>query len=95
MQHSRGTETCLQQFNLRILNLGAQSLKVGREDGYRKQLKGFEVLSAVVMSAAILWDIAPFSQYTNRRFGGTYHFHLHGRKSTKQGTSTLECSYPG
>jgi hypothetical protein len=26
------------------------------------------------------WDIAPPGQYANRRFGGTYHLHLHGRK---------------
>jgi hypothetical protein len=29
---------------------------------------------------ANLWDIAPCSPYVNRRFGGSYYIHLHGRK---------------
>jgi hypothetical protein len=32
---------------------------------------GFEVLTAVVMKVTIFQDIAPFSRYMNRRFGGT------------------------
>jgi hypothetical protein len=42
---------------------------------------GVEVLSAVVTNAAIFWDIAECSPYVNRRFGGTYHFNIQGRKS--------------
>jgi hypothetical protein len=43
---------------------------------------GFEVLSAVVMKRTIFWDIAPCSPLkVNRRFGGTYPFHLQGRKN--------------
>jgi hypothetical protein len=37
-------------------------------------LVGFEVLAAVVMNVAICWDIAPCSQYVNRRFGETFFF---------------------
>jgi hypothetical protein len=32
-------------------------------------------------------DIVPCSSYVNRRFGGTYRFHLQGRKSVEQETS--------
>jgi hypothetical protein len=40
--------------------------------------------SLVVMKVAIFWDIAPCSPYVNRSFGGTFHLHLHGRKSAEQ-----------
>jgi hypothetical protein len=36
---------------------------------------------------SIFWYIAPCSPYVNRRFEGTYHIHLQGRKSAKQETS--------
>jgi hypothetical protein len=39
------------------------------------------------MNVAIFWDLAPCSPYVNRRFGGTYHLHLQGRKSLRQETS--------
>jgi hypothetical protein len=39
------------------------------------KLVEFEVLTAVVMKVAIFWDIAPYSPYITRRFGGTYHLH--------------------
>jgi hypothetical protein len=44
---------------------------------------GFEVLTAVVMNVAIVWDIAPCSPYVNRRFEEAYHLHLQGRKSAQ------------
>jgi hypothetical protein len=44
----------------------------------------FELLTAVVMDAVIFWDIALCSPYVNRRFGGTYHLHLQGRKSDER-----------
>jgi hypothetical protein len=44
---------------------------------------GFEVLTEVVPNVAIFWDIAPSSLYVNRRFRGTYHLHLLGRKSAQ------------
>jgi hypothetical protein len=50
---------------------------------------GFEVITAVVMSVAIFWNIAQCSPYVNQRFGGTYHLHLQGRKSEEQETSML------
>jgi hypothetical protein len=38
---------------------------------------GFEVLTAVVMTSIIFWDMTPCSQLSfNRRFGGTYSLHL-------------------
>jgi hypothetical protein len=39
------------------------------------------------MNVAIFWAIAPCSAYVNKRFGGTYHLHLQGRKSAEQETS--------
>jgi hypothetical protein len=48
---------------------------------------GSEDLTAVAMNVTILWDIAPCSPYVNRRFKGTYHLHLQGRKSAGQETS--------
>jgi hypothetical protein len=43
-------------------------------------LVGFEVLTAVVMKSTIFWDIMPCSLLkVNRRFGGTYRLHNHGR----------------
>jgi hypothetical protein len=34
-----------------------------------------------LLIVAIFWNIAPYSSYVNRRFGGTYHLHFQGRKS--------------
>jgi hypothetical protein len=42
---------------------------------------GFEVLTAVVINSAILWDITSFSHLNvNRRFRGTYRLHHQGRQ---------------
>jgi hypothetical protein len=47
-----------------------------------KYCVGFEVLTAVAMQSTIYWDITPCSPLSvNRRFGGTYCLHLHGRKN--------------
>jgi hypothetical protein len=35
------------------------------------------------MNVAIFWVMAPSSKNANRRFGGTYHLHLQGRKSAE------------
>jgi hypothetical protein len=32
----------------------------------------------------------PYSRYVNRRFGGTYHLHVQGRKSAEQETSVQQ-----
>jgi hypothetical protein len=41
---------------------------------------GFEVLTAVVMKSFIFWDVTPCSLLkVDRRFGGTFRFHLQGR----------------
>jgi hypothetical protein len=42
------------------------------------------------MNVAIFWDIAPSNPYVNGRFGGTYHLHLHSRKSSEQETSVQQ-----
>jgi hypothetical protein len=39
------------------------------------------------LNASISSDIAPCSQYVNRRFGGKYFLHFRGRKSDDQETS--------
>jgi hypothetical protein len=54
-------------------------------------IAGFEVLTAVVMIISFLWDIGVCNPYMNRRFGGTYHLHLQGRKSAEQETSVRAC----
>jgi hypothetical protein len=48
---------------------------------------GFEVLTEVVMNAAIFWDMTSCSSYVNRRFRGAYQLHIQGRKSVEQDTS--------
>jgi hypothetical protein len=53
------------------------------------------VLTAVVMIVDIFWDIAPCSSYGKRRYGGTYHPHLRGRKSAEQGIGFLGQQFPG
>jgi hypothetical protein len=50
----------------------------------------FEVLTAVIMNVTIIWDIAPYSPYVNRRFGETYHFNFRSRKSAEQETSVQQ-----
>jgi hypothetical protein len=47
---------------------------------------GFEVLTAVVMNAAIFWNIGPCSPYVNIRVEGVYHLHPQGLKSAEQKT---------
>jgi hypothetical protein len=45
---------------------------------------GSEVPTAVVMKSAVFWDITPCSPLkVNRRFGGTYRLHLHGRRISR------------
>jgi hypothetical protein len=59
-----------------VSELDAQkNIRLNGEDatGRRRKLHGSYV--------AIFWDIAPCSPYVIRRFVGTYHFHLQGRKS--------------
>jgi hypothetical protein len=42
-----------------------------------------------LLNVAIFCDIEPCGQYVNRRFGGTCHIHLQGKKSAEQETSHL------
>jgi hypothetical protein len=47
----------------------------------------FEVFTALTMKNAVFWDVALCrSSGLNRRFGGTYRLHLHGRKIRERGT---------
>jgi hypothetical protein len=42
---------------------------------------GFEVFTAVVLKSIFFWDMTPCSPLNvNRRFGGTYHIHIRGKK---------------
>jgi hypothetical protein len=47
----------------------------------------FEVFTAVTVKNAVFWDVAPCRYCVNRRFGGTYRLHLHGREILEGGTS--------
>jgi hypothetical protein len=48
---------------------------------YYEYIVGFEVFTAVVAKFIIFWDITPCSTLiVNRRFGGTYRFHLQGQR---------------
>jgi hypothetical protein len=49
---------------------------------FRKRL-----VSKRLKKVAIFWDTAPCNQNMNRRFGGTYHLHLQGRKSVEKETN--------
>jgi hypothetical protein len=66
-------------FTLYLLHYAFESLKYVR----------FEALTAVTMKNAVFWDVAPCRYCVNRRFGGTYRLHLHGRKIRKRGCSYL------
>jgi hypothetical protein len=39
------------------------------------------------MKNAVFWDVAPCRSSVNRRFGGTYHINLQGRKIRERETS--------
>jgi hypothetical protein len=39
------------------------------------------------MKNAVFWDVTPCRSCVNRRFGGTYRFHLQGRKIRELGSS--------
>jgi hypothetical protein len=45
------------------------------------------------IDVAIFWDIAPCSRYVYRRFGGTYHVHLQGRKSVEKNTGLAKSDW--
>jgi hypothetical protein len=65
-----------------LMKILSHHLVGGREGKLRKISVGFEVLTAVVMKSTIFWDITPCSPLSiHRRFGGTYRFHLQGRKN--------------
>jgi hypothetical protein len=46
-----------------------------------------EVFTAVTMKNAVFWEMALCRSCVNRRFGGTYRYHLQGRKIRVRGTS--------
>jgi hypothetical protein len=45
---------------------------------YYDYFAGFEVLTELVVSVAVLWDITPCSPYVNRLFERRYDLHLQG-----------------
>jgi hypothetical protein len=46
---------------------------------------GFEVLASTVKKITVFWDITPRSPLkVNRRFGGTYRFHLQSRRMSRE-----------
>jgi hypothetical protein len=47
----------------------------------------YEVFTAGTMKNVVFWDVALCRSCVNRRFGGTYCLHLHGRKICEWGTS--------
>jgi hypothetical protein len=47
----------------------------------------FEVFTAATMKNADFWDVALCRSCVNRRFGGMYRLHVHGRKTRELGTS--------
>jgi hypothetical protein len=47
----------------------------------------FEVFTAVSMKNAVFWYVASCRSCVNRRFVGTYRFHLQGRKIRERGIS--------
>jgi hypothetical protein len=49
---------------------------------------GFEVFTAVTMKNTFFWNVLPCRSCVNRRFEGTYRFHLHSRKISEWGTSS-------
>jgi hypothetical protein len=57
---------------------------LSRELGLKLLYVGFDVLTAVVMKSIIFWDISLCSTLkVNRRFGGTYRFHLQVRRISR------------
>jgi hypothetical protein len=44
----------------------------------------FEVFTAVTMKNVVFWDVTPCRSCMNRRFVGTYRFHLQGRNQREQ-----------
>jgi hypothetical protein len=57
-----------------------------RSDEFLWQHVRFEGFTVVTMKNADFWDIASCRSCVNRRFGGTYRLHLHGRKMRKRGS---------
>jgi hypothetical protein len=58
----------------------SQSIKCTKSFKTTSKIVWFEVFTAVTMKNVVFRDVAPCRSYVNRRFGGTYHLHLQGRK---------------
>jgi hypothetical protein len=54
----------------------------------------FEAFTGVTMKNVVFWDVALCSSCFNRRFGGTYHLHLQGRRIRERGTSVSRWLQP-
>jgi hypothetical protein len=44
----------------------------------------FVVFMVVTVKNAVFWDMVPCRYCVNQHFGGTYHLHLQGKKSTSE-----------
>jgi hypothetical protein len=57
-------------------------------------IAGFEVVTAVVTKSSIIWDIRQHSQLkVDRRFGGTFRFHLPSRKQETSSALKMVATY--
>jgi hypothetical protein len=61
---------------------------------WRIKIMSYDTEYVGPMNVAIFWDIQSCSPYVNRRFGGTFHLHLQGRKSAEQDTSVQVVARP-
>jgi hypothetical protein len=68
------------QISLRVLHFITFAVNIARHLSLRS------VCFVVTMKNAVFWDVAPCRSCVNRRFGGTYRFHLEGRKIRERGT---------
>jgi hypothetical protein len=53
----------------------------------------FEIFTAVTMKNAVFWDMSQCRSCVNRRFGGMYSLHFHGRKSGSCRLFAATCSH--
>jgi hypothetical protein len=80
-----------------ILDLGEVPRKIRRAHGdtetnFSPSFFSFPLLIIILpLKKAVFWVVAPFRFCElNRRFGGTYHLHLQGRKIRERGPRWLQ-----
>jgi hypothetical protein len=67
--------------------LGTNSLQSALEYCFERNVDTAKQDTEIIVSVS--WDVALCSQYVNRRFRGTYHLHLQGKKSAVQQVASL------